>query len=61
VVSLVGHAPNDRVYFFRIFVAIVRVEALNLTGELRLYDRYYDLPLVGDVKLRHARSDARLF
>ena len=61
MVSLVGYAPNDRVYFFRIFVAIVRVEALNLTSELRLYDRYYDLPLVSDVKPRYVRSDTRLF
>ena len=61
MVSLVGYTSNDRVYLFYIFVAIVRVEALDLTSELRLDDRYYDLPLVGDVKPGYICSDARLF
>jgi hypothetical protein len=61
MVSLVGYTSNDRVYLFYIFVAIVRVEALDLTSELRLNDRYYDLPLVSDVKLGHTCSDTRLF
>ena len=61
MVSLVGHASNDRIYLFRVFIAIVRVEALDLTGELRLDDRYYDLPPVGDVEPGHTCSDARLF
>jgi hypothetical protein len=61
MVSLVGHASDDRVHFLCVFVAIVRVEALDLTSELRLNNRYYDLPLVRDVKPGHASSDARLF
>jgi hypothetical protein len=61
MVSLVGYTSNDRVYLFYIFVAIVRVEVLDLTSELRLNDRYYDLPLVSDVKLGHICSDTRLF
>ena len=61
MVSLVSHASNNRVYLFRVFIAIVRVEALDLTSEFRLNNRYYNLPLIGDVKLRHTYSDARLF
>jgi hypothetical protein len=61
MVSLVGYTSNNRVYLFYIFVAIVRVEVLDLTSELRLNDRYYDLPLVSDVKLGHIYSDTRLF
>jgi hypothetical protein len=61
MVSLVGYASNNLVHFFCVFIAVVRVEALDLTGELRLDDRYYDLPLVSDVKPGHACSDARLF
>ena len=61
MVSLVSHTSNDRVYLFYIFIAIVRVEAFDLTSELRLNDRYCDLPLVGDVKPGYAYSDARFF
>jgi hypothetical protein len=61
MVSLIGYASNYRVHLFYIIVAIVRVEALGLTSELRLNDRYYDLPLVSDVKPGYACSDARLF
>jgi hypothetical protein len=61
VVSLVGHAPNHRVHFFYIFIAIVRVEALDLTSELRLDDRYCDLPPIRNMKPGYACSDARLF
>ena len=61
MVSLIGHTSNNRIYLFRVFIAIVRVEALDLTGELRLNDRYYDLPLVSDVEPGYTYSDARLF
>jgi hypothetical protein len=61
MVSLVGHASNNLVYFFYVFIAVVRVEALDLTSELRLNDRYYNLPLVSDVELGYAYSDAYLF
>jgi hypothetical protein len=61
MVSLVGYASNNRIRLFCVFVAIVRVEAFDLTSELRLDDRYCDLPLVRDVKPGHAYSDARLF
>ena len=61
MVSLVSYASNDQVYLFYIFIAIVRVEAFDLTSELRLNDRYYDLPLVGDVKPGYVYSDARFF
>jgi hypothetical protein len=61
MVLLVGYTSNNLVYFFYVFVAIVRVEALDLTSEFRLNDRYYDLPLVSDIKLGHVYSDTRLF
>jgi hypothetical protein len=61
MVSLVSYASNNLVHFFYVFIAIVRVEALDLTSELRLNDRYYDLPLVSDIELGYACSDARLF
>jgi hypothetical protein len=61
MVSLVGYASNNLVHFFYVFIAIVRVEALDLTGELRLDDRYYDLPPVSDVEPGYACSDTRLF
>jgi hypothetical protein len=61
MVSLVGYASNDRIHLFYVFVAIVRVEAFDLTSEFRLNDRYYDLPLVRDVKSGYTYSDTRLF
>ena len=61
MVSLVGYTSNNQVYLFYIFIAIVRVEVLDLTSELRLNDRYCDLPLISDVKLGYTYSDARLF
>jgi hypothetical protein len=61
MVSLVGYASDNRVYFLYVFVAIVRVEALDLTSKLRLNNRYCDLLLVRNVKLGYASSDARLF
>jgi hypothetical protein len=61
VVSLVGYASNNLVYFFCVFVAVVRVEVLDLTSEFRLNDRYYNLPLVSDVKPGYVYSDTRLF
>jgi hypothetical protein len=61
MVSLVGYTSNNRVYLFYVFVAIVRVETLNLTSELRLNDRYYNLPLICNIKLGYAYSDTRLF
>jgi hypothetical protein len=61
MVSLVGYTSDNRVYFLYVFVAIVRVEVLDLTSELRLDNRYYNLPLVRDVKLGYVSSDARLF
>jgi hypothetical protein len=51
----------DSLIVVSVFVAVVRVEALDLTGKFRFDDRYCDLPLVSDVKPGHACSDARLF
>jgi hypothetical protein len=61
MVSLVGYTSNNLVYFFCVFIAVVRVEVLDLTSELRLDDRYYDLPLVRDVEPEYVYSDTRLF
>jgi hypothetical protein len=61
MVSLVGYTSNNLVYFFCIFVAIIRVEALNLTSKFRLNNRYYNLPLVSNIKLEYVYSDTRLF
>jgi hypothetical protein len=61
IVSLVGYTSNDRIYFFCIFIAVVRIEAIDLTSEFRLNDYYYNLPLVYNTKLRYVYSDARLF
>jgi hypothetical protein len=61
MVSLVGYASNNRIYFFYVFVAVVRIEAIDLTSELRLDDCYYNLPLVRNMKPGHVCSDARLF
>jgi hypothetical protein len=61
MVSLVGYVSNILVYFFGVFIAVVRVEVLDLTSELRLNDRYYNLPLVSNVEPGHVCSDARFF
>jgi hypothetical protein len=61
MVSLVGYTSDNRVYFLCIFVAIIRVEVLDLTSELRLNNRYYNLLLVRNIKLGYVSLDTRLF
>jgi hypothetical protein len=61
MVSLVSYTSDNRVYFLYVFITIIRVEVLDLTSELRLNNRYYNLLLVRDVKLEYVSSDTRLF
>jgi hypothetical protein len=61
MVSLVGYTSNNWIYFFYVFIAIIRIEVIDLTSEFRLNDYYYDLPLVRNMKLGYIYSDARLF
>jgi len=61
MVALHGHASNDWVDFFCVFIALVRIEAFDLTSKLRLNNGYYDLSLVRNVEPWHAYSNACFF
>ena len=61
VVALYGHASNDWVDFFCVFIALVRIEAFDLTGKFRLNNGYCDLSPVRNVEPWHACTNARFF
>ena len=50
MITLFGYPPDRLINLFYIVVVLIRAKVVDLASRLYLYNDYYDLPLVGDVK-----------